>query len=83
MSVKEGLRRVNKLGRVLGTIGACLMLFPVVVGLLVWRFPNATAGVSFALAEFFVPGVGFLLAGILVMTLGWIGDGFASKDEPE
>jgi len=81
MSVKEGLRRVNKLGRVLGTTGACLMLLTVVVGLLAWRLPNATAGVSFALAELFVPGVGLLLAGIVILTVSWIGEGFAEKDD--
>lgn len=80
MSVKEGLRRVNKLGRVLGTTGACLMLFAVVGALLASRLPNATPGI--AMGEFLVLGVGLLIAGIVVVTVGWIGDGFASKDEP-
>ena len=83
MSVKEGLRRVNKLGRVLGTTGACLMLFAVVGALLASRLPNATPGIAMGTGEFLVLGVGLLIAGIVVVTVGWIGDGFASKDEPE
>lgn len=83
MSTKEGLRRINKLGRVLGTTGACLMLFAVVATLLASRLPNATAGIAMGMSEFLVLGVGLLIAGIVVVTLGWIGDGFASKDEPE
>ena len=83
MSTKEGLRRINKLGRVLGTTGACLMLFAVVATLLASRLPNVTAGIAMGMSEFLVLGVGLLIAGIVVVTLGWIGDGFASKDEPE
>jgi len=79
MSVKEGLRRVNKLGRVLGTTGAVLMLLNF-VELLVAALSHSGAAI---LGPLLLLGVYFLLLGILVVTIGWIGEGFAQKDDPE
>jgi hypothetical protein len=79
MALKEGVRRINKLGRILGTTGALLMLlnFVEVLAAALWHSSAAILG------PFLLLGIYFLILGIVVVTIGWIVEGFTQKDELE
>jgi uncharacterized membrane protein HdeD (DUF308 family) len=80
MAVKEGLRRVHKLGRVLGTTGA----FLVVVGLAGFISGLMRVSPMFgSIAPLVILGLYLMFAGFAIVIVGWVGDGFAAKDGPE
>jgi len=80
MSMKEGFRRVNKLGRVIGTTGASMMLCAVALGLIASRLAGSAAWAQ-GMGVFALLGVYLVVAGIVILTLAWIGEGFAEKDD--
>jgi hypothetical protein len=77
MSVKEGLRRVHKLGRVLGTTGAFLIvvgLADMILGLM--RVSSVFGG----MVPLAILGLYLMFAGLAIVIAGWIGEGFAAEE---
>ena len=81
MAASEGFRRIITLGRRTAITGALLLLLAFFIRLCESRVPSQ---LTYSSADFFLgPGYLLLIAGVLLLLTGWIGDGFVTKRDSD
>ena len=77
MAAREGFRRITTLGRTTAVTGSLFLL----VGFSIQLWGSGFNQQSSPAGLFLGPGYFLLVVGVLLLLVGWIGDGFVTKKD--